>query len=193
MDENPFLEQSDELLVEKSLHEQRAFAVLIDRYQNKLLRYIHQITSVSHEEAEDILQEGFIKAYYNLNNFDRRLKFSSWIYRIIRNQVISAHRKKSVRPQGNSVVLEDTQLQFLASELNTAKDVDIAYLKENIDQVLAKLDVKYRDILVLRYFEQKEYKEISAIIKKSTGTVSSLVSRARKQFKKEAEKLGLTF
>ena len=192
MEDSPYLEQSDEELVKKSLSDQKAFAILIDRYQNRLLHYIHKITSVSHEEAEDILQEAFIKAYYNLHGFDPDLSFSSWIYRIVRNQTISAYRKRSIRPQGHSVTLDDDQIRYLASELDTASDVDIAYLRDTIGTVLDKLDVKYRDVLVLRYFEEKDYQEISAIIKKSTGTVSSLVSRAKKQFKKEAVKLGIT-
>lgn len=193
MEESSYETKTDEELAMISLQDQQAFAVLIRRYQEKLLRFIHQITAVSHEEAEDILQDGFIKVYYNLNGFDASLKFSSWVYRIIRNEVISAHRKKSVRPQGHAVTIDQEQIRELASELDTSFEVDLSYLRENIWSILNNLDVKYREVLVLRYFEQKDYKELSDILKKSTGTVSSLVSRARKQFVKQAQKQGIEF
>ena len=89
---------SDQELVVQALFDPEAFSQIIERYQDKLLRYIMRISNVSVQDAEDILQETFIKAYSNLNDYDHSLQFSSWIYRIAHNQTISSYRKRSVRP-----------------------------------------------------------------------------------------------
>ncbi|PIZ73055.1 hypothetical protein COY06_05820, partial [Candidatus Peregrinibacteria bacterium CG_4_10_14_0_2_um_filter_41_8] len=65
----------------------------MQRYEGRLLAYINRLINVSNGEAEDILQEVFIKTYQNLNGFDLNLKFSTWVYRITYNQVISFFRK----------------------------------------------------------------------------------------------------
>ena len=78
----------DEQLVQLSLNNQDYFYYLMKRYEIKLLRYIKRLTTVSPEEAKDIIQEIFIKVYRNLNGFNPKLKFSSWIYRIAHNEII---------------------------------------------------------------------------------------------------------
>src|SRR5665648_188700 len=79
---------TDNELVKLSLDNPDHFFCLTKRYESKLLRYIMRISKFSHEDAEDVLQDVFIKTYYNLNEFDSELKFSSWIYRIAHNQTI---------------------------------------------------------------------------------------------------------
>jgi RNA polymerase sigma-70 factor (ECF subfamily) len=191
MQPSSFDEQSDSELVEASLRDPQAFGVLVRRYQQKLRRYIRRLTNIPEEDIEDILQEIFIKVYYNLNGFDPSLKFSSWIYRIAHNQVISSFRKRSVRPQGNSVSIDDDNVWQFASELDVQKEIELASLRDHIFQVFDEMDLKYREVLVLRYFEEKDYQEISDILKKPKGTVSTLINRAKKQFVNKARKLGL--
>jgi RNA polymerase sigma-70 factor, ECF subfamily len=94
-----FSEKKDEELVLISISDQDAFSELIRRYEAKLFNYIKRISSLSKEDAEDILQEVFIKVYKNLNGFDVDLKFSSWIYRITHNEVITNFRKFSRKPK----------------------------------------------------------------------------------------------
>lgn len=190
LDMDDFGAKTDEELVKLSLRNQAVFGELIKRYQDKLLRYIYRLTNVSTEEAEDILQDTFIKIYYNLNGFDPRLSFSSWAYRITHNQVISAYRKKKVRPQGHAWSIDDDQVRELASKLDTKHDVDIDYLQQNIKSVLGQMDYKYREVLILKFLEEKDYKEISDILQKPMGTIATLISRAKKQFRAESEKLG---
>lgn len=182
---------SDEKLVELTLKDQKHYAELISKYRYKLLRYIQKITNVSDEDAEDLLQETFIKAYYNLNSFDPDLKFSSWIYRIAHNQVISNYRKLKARPQGHAIQIDEKMIRTLAANLDTKRDADLHYLAENIGRVFSAMDIKYREVLILKFLEEKEYKEISDILKKPMGTVATLINRAKKQFRKQAEKLNL--
>ena len=179
---------SDEEIVALTLKDQDNFVLIINRYKNKLFNYIRRITSIRDEDAEDLLQDIFLKVYLNLNDFDSGLKFSSWIYAIARNQVISNHRRLSVRAEGHSTNLEDESARKLASNINIEKELDSQYLKDNVAKVLYSLNEKYREVLVLKFLEEKNYQEISDIIKKPVGTVGSLMNKAKSEFKKELAK-----
>ena len=185
--------KSDEELVVLTLQDKENFLCLMKRYEDKLLRYILRISSFSVEEAEDVLQEVFIKTYQNLNDFDTSLKFSSWIYRITHNQVVSNFRKTKSRPQNVSLFEENDFLQSLISDIDTEKEISLKYLKKDIISIIDKLDPKYKEVLVLKFLEEKDYREISDILKKPVGTVGSLINRAKQQFKKEAENQGIKF
>lgn len=193
MNKNACEGKTDEELVKLTLQDNQYFLCLMKNYEEKLMRYIKRISSASKEEAEDVLQEVYIKVYQNLNAFDTSLKFSSWIYRITRNEVISTFRKKSARPQTFGGESAELILERIASDLDTKKAVDTEYLQKNIYTILEKMDQKYKEVLVLRYLEEKDYSEISDILKKPVGTVSTLLNRAKKNFKKQLEKHKITF
>lgn len=176
---------SDAELVKLSLEDQNNFLYLVDRYKGKLLNYIRRLTNVNDDDAEDILQDVFIKVYLNLNDFNADLKFSSWIYRITHNQVISSHRKLKARPEGYAVDIEDKAALNLAADIDIAAGADLTIMKQNITKVLKGLDQKYRDILVLKFLEERNYQEISDIIRKPAGTVASMINKAKSEFKKE--------
>lgn len=179
---------SDEEMVALALKDQDNFVIVINRYKSKLFNYIRRITSIRDEDAEDLLQDIFLKVYLNLNDFDTDLKFSSWIYAIARNQVISNHRRLNVRAEGHSTNLEDDSARKLASNINIEQELDNIYLKDNVTKVLYGLSEKYREVLVLKFLEEKNYQEISDIIKKPVGTVGSLMNKAKSEFKKELAK-----
>lgn len=179
---------TDEELVKLTLEKEDFFAYLIKRYEKKLLYYILRITNVSQEEAEDILQDSFIKAYINLNNFDTSLKFSSWLYRITHNQVISNYRKNQARPQTINLNTDTDSFLNLAFELDLDKKMDLDDLKVSINNLLNNLDLKYREVLVLKFLEDRSYNEISDILKKPLGTVASLINRAKQKLKEEVIK-----
>lgn len=175
---------TDEELVKKTLENQEFFVSLMKRYEQKLFHYILKISSFSKEEAEDLLQEIFLKVYQNLNDFDVSLKFSSWIYRITHNEVISQYRKRKRRPEGNIKELEDFVWDNLASSLDISKEISRQEQQKTIRRVLRRMDKKYREVLVLKFLEEKDYKEISDILQKPLGTVATLLNRAKKEFKK---------
>jgi len=176
---------SDEELVKLTLADQDYFGFLITRYQLKLITYIKRISNVNQEEAEDILQEVFLKVYLNLNGFDDDLKFSSWIYRITHNQVISNFRKLKARPEGYAIDLDYVSAKKLLVDINIVEQIDYKILKQAIIKVLGGLAEKYREILILKFLEEKSYQEISDIIKRPQGTVASLLNKAKQEFKKE--------
>jgi len=182
--------KSDEDLVLLSLDDQKYFLCLMKRYEKKLFAYILRISNVPYEDAQDALQEIFIKVYKNLNSFDRRLKFSSWIYRIAHNHVVTIFRKSQSRPENVTWDREEKDAFFdnLVSKIDMEKELDRKILRERVLQSLKELDIKYREVLVLQYLEEKTYGEISDILQKPMGTVATLISRAKTQYKKILEK-----
>ena len=179
---------SDEEIVSMTLKDENFYAVLIERYEEKLTRYILRISGGSREDVEDTLQDVFISAYKNLNDFDQDLKFSSWIYRIAHNKVISHFRKITARPKTITYEGDGQLLNILASSEDLAKELERKYTGEEVRTILKGLDEKYREVLVLKFLEEKDYKEISDILEKPMGTVATLINRAKKQFKEESIK-----
>ncbi|MFA6999598.1 MAG: RNA polymerase sigma factor [Candidatus Paceibacterota bacterium] len=180
--------KTDIELVTLSLNNPDYFLYLSRRYEDKLLRYIIRISKFSREDAEDVLAEVFIKTYYNLNGFDKELQFSSWIYRIAHNETVSAIRKKAVRP---TISLEVEDLVKFGDSFEMTKEMDNAIDRKIIDEALSKLDEKYREVLVLRFLDEKDYVEIADILKKPVSTVGNLILRGKKLFKEEYEKLSV--
>ncbi|MDD3285080.1 MAG: RNA polymerase sigma factor [Patescibacteria group bacterium] len=173
----------DAELVRLSLADPDKFSLVIGRYQEKLSRYVRRLGASSPEDAEDILQDIFLKIYLNLNDFNPDLKFSSWVYRIAHNQVISHFRKRQVRPEAHSLPIDSPGFQLLADDISLDKQSDINLRQAAITEALNKLDARYREILILKFFEDKSYQEISDILKKPAGTVASLLNRAKKSLK----------
>lgn len=185
--------KTDEELVLLTLENQDFFSCLVERYEPKLMRYIMRISASTREDAEDLLQEIFIKVYRNLNDFDPDLKFSSWIYRIAHNQVVSQWRKSKSRPQVIKFEADEDFLKFIAAEVDLAKDTEEKFAGEEVRKILENLDHKYKEVLVLKFLEGKNYQEISDILKKPLGTVATLINRAKKQFAKIVKEREIMF
>ena len=173
---------TDEELVAVSIQDRQAFGVLVERFEDRLRRYIFRLGIKNADDQLDVLQEIFIKAYRNLNGFDTGLSFSSWIYRIAHNEAISWYRKHKVRPEGNMVADGDEILKFLAGkddgvEIQFDREVDRSLL----NQALLELPDKYREAILLRYFEELDYEQISDILEVPLGSVGTLLHRGKKQ------------
>lgn len=181
------INKSDEQIVALTLKNQDYYLCLMKRYEAKLFNYILKISSMSREDGEDILQEVFVKAYQNLNDFDLNFKFSNWIYSIAHNATISAFRKKKVRLQ--TVSWEDKDLDNI---LKSTLDVENASLQKltykHILKIINLLPLKYKDVLILKFVEGKDYQEISDILHKPMGTIATLINRAKKSLKQELKK-----
>lgn len=183
---------TDEQLVDLSLEDNKNFYYLMKRYEEKIGNYISRITNVNREGAEDILQEIFIKVYKNLYGFNKKFKFSSWIYRIAHNEAISYYRKNRKTFETLSLDMDDQNHDSLTAILSDDFDIEEDQIsKEKADiikQVFSELSPKYREIMVLRYLEEKSYDEISDILKKPPGSVATLISRAKSNLRKIMQK-----
>lgn len=174
-------DMTDEEIVRRTLLDKDAFAELIVRYEAKLMRYLERLGVGVREDREDILQNAFVKAYRNLNSFDQTLSFSSWMYRIAHNEAMSFFRAKKARPQ---VILseegEALLIELRDDEADTSAHAEHRLSSEELAKAFAKLDSQYRDALILRFFEDRSYAEMSDILQVPMGTVSTLIYRAKR-------------
>lgn len=177
---------SDEEIVTKTLQEKAFFEHIVLRYEDKLSRYVRRLGIRNDEDCADVLQNIFIKVYKNLYGFDAELSFSSWIYRIAHNEAISFYRKKHVRPEGHLIDTSDDIFALLSSDEDSPeREFDKQINAEEVNKALLKIDPKYRDPLILRFFEHKEYEEISDILKIPPGTVGTLIYRGKRELKQQ--------
>ena len=179
---------SDEEIVSMALRDKAFFAHIVLRYEDKLSRYIMRLGIRNAEDRQDTLQDIFIKIYKNLNAFDTSLSFSSWIYRIAHNEAISAYRKQNVRPEGHLIDEGNERVaREMTMEDGAEKEFDTQINAVEVYRALEEVDEKYRTVLILRFFEHKEYEDISDILKIPTGSVGTLIHRGKKQLKEKLD------
>ncbi|MCX6740698.1 MAG: RNA polymerase sigma factor [Candidatus Parcubacteria bacterium] len=184
-------QKSDAELVALSLAKQENYVYIIKRYEAQLKRYILRLSSFSREEAEDILQDVFIKVYQNLNSFDPRLKFSSWIYRIVHNEVITSFRRNKNKSKVISWDIDNKIIDKIQSDFDIKRRLDQESLAIQIRKIFKDMDYKYAQVLELKFLENKSYKEISDILQKPENTIATWISRAKKQFKEKIKQTNL--
>ncbi|MES2213433.1 MAG: RNA polymerase sigma factor [Patescibacteria group bacterium] len=178
----PAVELTDEelaLLVQHGDKEQ--FGILMERYERKLFRYGNKFLS-NQDNIEDVVQEVFIKTYQNIQSFDTKQKFSSWIYRIAHNTYVNALKKQSRSPL--YMFDFDTLISHTVVDDPIVKEREQKEMRKIVDAGLEKLSPNYREILVLYYLEEFSYQEISDILRIPIGTVGIRLSRAKAALRK---------
>lgn len=170
--------EDDAALVRSALLGPELFGAIVTKYEAPLSRYLLRLGCSLNEDREDVLQEVFLKIYVNLNEYDERLTFSSWMYRIAHNEIVSHFRKKSARPEIE--IPEDLSLlESIADDTDHIADYDRKLLARALRDALNRMEERYRTVLVLHYFEHKQYDEISDILQIPIGTVGTLVRRGK--------------
>ncbi|MEB3286976.1 MAG: RNA polymerase sigma factor [Vampirovibrionales bacterium] len=208
---NPLSQATDASLVDtclsQALSEQKAnqaFRELTVRYSRLVYHFVYKMTN-NKELAEDITQDVFLKAYQNLGRFDQSRPFKPWLMRIASNTTISALRKteNALKSQPLSLdVLAEQGLQLgessggfpeikdsafiaLSHEPDQLRQLEQSATAEEIKATLARLDAKYRQILILRYFEDLSYEEISQSLGIPLNTVRTWIRRGLEKFKNQ--------
>lgn len=185
---------SDAELVQMSLRDGENFALIIEKYQARLLRYLRWFLGVNQALAEDVLQETMIKVYRNLESFNPRFTFVSWVYRIAHNEALNFLRKQK---KHYTVSLDDGEegeaslINLLAAEDDVFGQAVRGELAVGVREVLALMSSAYREILILRYLDGYDYQEIGDILKKPLGTVGVMIARAKDQFKEKMNQVNL--
>ena len=183
------VEQERELL-ERAKNNAEAFVELYDQYYSQIFGYVLKRTA-SIEVAQDVTSEVFFKALKNLRQFRwRGVPFSSWLYRIATNEIANYFTKSkpwqfSLEEVSNSISCSDpsTETELLQAETELGRHEEFLALQENI----SKLQLKYQEVIVLRFFEEKQLKEIGEILGKREGTVKSLLHRGLEKLRKLTE------
>jgi len=168
-------------LLKRIKKDPQVFAFIYDEYYNSIFSYVFRRIG-NYDLAKDVAAETFLKAYQKIGFFEwRNIPISAWLFRIATNEVNLYFRHSKYSP----ACIDDTDLHIhMAYEagIETEKAAMKKLLQENeefltIQKQLLQLDLKYQEVIALRFFEEKSIKEISAILGKKEGTVKSLLSR----------------
>src|SRR3989344_5273116 len=153
-----------------------SFALLVERYEEKMLRYARKFL-FGFEDAEDLVQEFFIKAYVNIQGFNTRRRFSPWLYRIAHNEFLNAIKKRRHAP----LLFFDPDIIFPhpVSKDRADKNFNEQELRTALEECLQDLDPKYREPLVLYFFEELTYQQISDIMELPVSTVGVRLRRGK--------------
>lgn len=182
-----------ELVKRAKAGDMQAFEDLVLQYEKMVYNVAFRMMNHT-EDAYDISQEVFIKAFRNMKNFDERSTFSTWIYRITTNACIDEMRKR----KGKETQSMDKEIQgdeggyqkeFVDSDATPEEVVVQQEDKSEIMQALDTLSEEHKTIVVLRDIRGLSYDEIAEITETSLGTVKSRLSRGRKQLQTEILKI----
>lgn len=180
----PQAHEADEVLVAKARRgDARAFGLLVERYQDALFNGICRMVG-QREDAEDLAQEVFLKAYRHIASFEGRSSLYTWLYSIAINVVISHRRRTGSRRRLNPISLHEGgegERPLEVADRSATPDVLSEHheLGERIEQAIAQLDDEQRTIVVLRDIEGFDYEEIGTLLGCPQGTVKSRLHRAR--------------
>jgi RNA polymerase sigma factor (sigma-70 family) len=158
---------------------QSDFEILVDRYKNKAFSLLCNMLKDS-MEAEEVLQDAFLKAYTGLKDFKFEAKFSTWFYRIVYNTALSrlSAKKRKIEKEMTSVDDELNLADEFSPEISEKRD-----LSEFIKELVNKLPENYSSVLTMFYLEEMTCEEISEVTNRSVSNVKVLLYRSRNALK----------
>ena len=162
-----------------------AYDELVRRYQERIYATLYHMTS-NHEDANDLAQESFIKAFQAIRSFKGDSSFFTWLYRIAINKTINFLKQKKHRTHMSLNDLDfnaehDPDLMALISEKTPRREIDLAELQERLNAAMLKLSHVHRAVVTLHDVQGLSHEEISKITDCNTGTVRSRLFYARQQ------------
>ena len=158
------------------------FSIIIDEFGPQILRYCNRMLNFHPQDAEDCCAQTFVNVYKNIGKFDKKLNFSSWIYRIAHNNCVDLIKTKS-----NLFYFDFTEFipQIGKYFIESPDDkLDFKLKREKIEKGLGKLNPTEKSLIILFHFEEKSLAEIGEIYKLATNTVAVKLKRAREKLKK---------
>jgi RNA polymerase sigma-70 factor (ECF subfamily) len=168
--------------------EEAAFAELVRRHEQRAWRVARNLVP-SDEDAQDLAQEGFVRVFKNLANFDFHYPFTTWLYRIVTNLAIDHLRRR--RPTASTTALDEEDGDWDLSDPNVGAPSDAMEQGEvalEVRDVLASLAPHFQSVLVLRELEGLPCTEIAKIVGATHVTVRWRLHRGRKLFQEEWER-----
>lgn len=184
-------DKTDEQLVSQARENKDCFLYLMERYELKIQRYVLKISGLPWDLVQDLTQDIFVKVYINLDKFDTDKKFSSWIYRIARNETINFWLYNQRRKTENWDISGAPQ-NYISDGRDLEKDIFQKINNEELVKTFKNLGEKYQEVIALNYLEGKSYQEIARELNKPIATIGTLLNRARKLLKEELVKIGFT-
>ncbi len=177
----------DQILVERSLQgEQQAFGQLVGRYQKSVYNLAYRMTG-RREDAENLTQETFLRAYAKLETFQIGRRFSPWLFRIASNLCINWKSRRERRELSLDSLDESQKEQLLFSDASADPlfQIEQDQLQTLLQQEILALPIRYRLVFTLRYVEDHSCREIAEILDMPEGTVKTHLFRARRILKEK--------
>ena len=183
--ESPAPVMEDELVRQARRGDLRAYDELVRRYQERIYATVYHMTS-NHEDANDLAQESFIKAFQALKSFKGGSSFYTWLYRIAVNKTINFLKQRKNRTHLSLNDLDfnaehDPDLMALISDKTPRREAGLTELQEKLNEAMLKLSEPHRLVVVLHDVEGLSHDEIAKIMDCNIGTVRSRLFYARQQ------------
>ncbi|MFC2172711.1 RNA polymerase sigma factor [Acidobacteriota bacterium] len=173
-------EQPDAELVRRARKgDDDAFEELIRRYQRDAYRLALRMTG-RHEDADELAQEAFMRAYTGLKNFKGESSFKTWLYRITINLSINS-RNKAKRERDRLQPLEEARV---GTDPTNVKDILLKQMRHQVKRAIRHLPVRQRETLVLRLYDEMKFSEIASVMECSEGTAKANFFHAVSNLKK---------
>jgi RNA polymerase sigma-70 factor (ECF subfamily) len=163
-------------LLQNPKRKDEAFGILLKKYKVRLYWHIRNFVKV-HEDADDVLQNVFIKVYRNIHKFKGESKLYSWMYRIASNESITFLNKKAKKLNISNEEIKDYILDNLQSDVYFEGDE----IQLKLQKAIAKLPEKQQLVFNMKYFQDLKYKEMSIILETSVGALKSNYHHAVKK------------
>lgn len=166
------------------------FALLVEKYQKSIFNYVFRLVRQK-QEAEDLAQETFVKAFFALSKYDNSYQFSTWIFRIALNLCRDHFRKKKGplfslhEPIGDDENSELADMIEQQAFLDPDGEVLNQELRTKLEKAIDQLPFKFKQVVILRHLENLSYEEIAQVTGLPIGTVKTYLHRARKTLRKE--------
>jgi RNA polymerase sigma factor (sigma-70 family) len=181
--------EEDSMLIKRALEgDQKAFHKLRLKYYDAIFKLINRMIR-NREEVEDLTQEAFIKAFTSLDRFNEEYAFSTWLYKIATNNSIDHIRKKKLQTFSINKPIEsdesDYSFELPDTELVPDQELIASQRKKMLDDAMNALPAKYRQVILMRHVDEKEYQEIAKILKLPLGTIKAHIFRARELLYKQ--------
>ncbi|MDB2384984.1 sigma-70 family RNA polymerase sigma factor [Polaribacter sp.] len=171
--------KNDQLYITKVINgDANAFAYLVDGYKNMVYSLAYKMTK-SKEEAEEVSQDTFVKAYKNLKNFKGDSKFSTWLYKIA--YYTSLDNIKKNKKNNSNIEINEVTYNQIASVETILEGIETKERAKIIDNCLLKLPQEERTLIWMFYYDELTLKEILAVTKYSEGNLKVKLHRARKR------------
>src|SRR5882724_10784639 len=173
-------------LVKKARHgDMAAYDQLVQRYQERIYRTLYHMTS-NHDDANDLAQEAFIKAYQALKSFKGGSSFYTWVYRIAVNKTLNFLKQRKNRSHMSLNDLDfnvenNAELVALVSEKTPRRDAGLTELQEKLNEAMLTLSETHRLVVTLHDVQGLSHEEIAKIMDCNVGTVRSRLFYARQQ------------
>lgn len=178
MDTNKKYAEDQELILafKNESTREKAYTQIIKKYQEKLYWHIRRLV-INHEDANDVLQNVFIKVWSYLDGFREEANLYTWMYRIATNETITFLEKEKKR---KSLSLSDDE-SGLENKLYAEKGFDVKKLEWKLQQAIQSLPEKQRIVFTLRYYDEMPYEQMSEVLETSTGALKASYHHAVKK------------